>query len=661
MFDSGGLGDAGARARSAPAITATADAGAPSRAGARCASRALPVIELAFARLLTRAIALDLDTWPRHASTHGHGSTNDAVHSPAEAAGLTRADSATAADAVAAADRPAATDSRTAAEGPTATDGPAATEGSAGGDALVLGKAAALVGSDLAHASDDDLVDAVVAWQHVASWAAAAQARLVGELLARGGSSSRAADAVVHELSAALVTSRRTAAALVGRATGLGAVPQVADALADGRIDCARADVLTSYENVPVAVRDRVAVQLVGTRSDPGPATGLTPAQLRDRLRRAAIETNPEDAVKRAEAAAGGRHVWIDPAPDQMAWLTALLPAADAARAWARIDGAARTVVRTPGDTRTLAQARADALTDLLAGSVPLDTALPTSTNAADPHGARPPAGDPSVRSAVRTVVNVTIAASTLLGIDESPADLGGYGPIPAPLARGLATDPDATWRRILTDPATGIATDVSRTAYRPGLVLGDLVRTTHAMCTFPGCRVPAARCDLDHIDPFDAGRQPPPRVPRPPQRQDPRRVGHSSRARRRHHLDRSLRARLHGRGSGDRSHRPRPATDPAATDPAVTTVTAVTGSHEGGPEQSPARSIGRGRRPRRRMRIRSGPIRQRPVVSRAIGSRAIGPGPGPRRRQRREQLRPTVLTAATQAAATQAAATQPR
>jgi hypothetical protein len=507
MFDSGGLGDAGARARSAPAITATADAGAPSRAGARCASRALPVIELAFARLLTRAIALDLDTWPRHASTHGHGSTNDAVHSPAEAAGLTRADSATAADAVAAADRPAATDSRTAAEGPTATDGPAATEGSAGGDALVLGKAAALVGSDLAHASDDDLVDAVVAWQHVASWAAAAQARLVGELLARGGSSSRAADAVVHELSAALVTSRRTAAALVGRATGLGAVPQVADALADGRIDCARADVLTSYENVPVAVRDRVAVQLVGTRSDPGPATGLTPAQLRDRLRRAAIETNPEDAVKRAEAAAGGRHVWIDPAPDQMAWLTALLPAADAARAWARIDGAARTVVRTPGDTRTLAQARADALTDLLAGSVPLDTALPTSTNAADPHGARPPAGDPSVRSAVRTVVNVTIAASTLLGIDESPADLGGYGPIPAPLARGLATDPDATWRRILTDPATGIATDVSRTAYRPGLVLGDLVRTTHAMCTFPGCRVPAARCDLDHIDPFDAGR----------------------------------------------------------------------------------------------------------------------------------------------------------
>jgi hypothetical protein len=335
---------------------------------------------------------------------------------------------------------------------------------------------------DLAAASDDALVDAVVAWQQVASWAAAEQARAVGELLARGGASSQAADAVVHELTAALVTSRRTASALVGRATGLARAPQVADALADGRIDTARADVLVGYDAVPVAVRERVADELVGTATAPGPATGLTPTQLRDRLRRAAIESDPDGATERAAAATERRHVWIDPAPDQMAWLTALLPAADAARVWARIDAASRETARATGETRTVAQVRADTLTDLVTG------------------------GSASA-GGVRTVVNVTVAATTLLGLDDSPAELAGYGPVPADVARVLASDGDATWRRILTDPATGAATDVTRTAYRPGAGLGDLVRARDATCTFPGCRVPAIRCDLDHAEPFDRGK----------------------------------------------------------------------------------------------------------------------------------------------------------
>jgi hypothetical protein len=105
----------------------------------------------------------------------------------------------------------------------------------------------------------------------------------------------------------------------------------------------------------------------------------------------------------------------------------------------------------------------------------------------------------------VRTVVHVTVAASTLRGLDDAPAELGGFGPISAGLARELASDPDATWQRILTDPATGIAWDLSRRTYRPGTVLGDLVRTRDGTCTFPGCRVPAWRCDLDHVEPFDA------------------------------------------------------------------------------------------------------------------------------------------------------------
>lgn len=54
----------------------------------------------------------------------------------------------------------------------------------------------------------------------------------------------------------------------------------------------------------------------------------------------------------------------------------------------------------------------------------------------------------------VRPNVHVTVAATTLLGLDDEPAELGGYGPIPASVARELAQE--GTWRRILTDPTTG-------------------------------------------------------------------------------------------------------------------------------------------------------------------------------------------------------------
>jgi len=419
-----------------------------------------------------------------------------------------------------------------------------------------LSVARQLASADLSSMTDDELLDAVVGWQRVASWADAAQAQAVGELLARGGASSQAAEAVTHELTAALTTSRYTAGKLVGRAVGLSASPRVAEALTQGRIDTARADVLLSGTTVPLAVRKRVVDELVGTADNPGPASDLTPARLRDLLRRAAITSDPDDARHRAAAAVAERHVWVEPAPDQMAWLTALLPAQDAASIWARIDAGARCTVRTPGEVRTVAQARADVLTQLVitdaadqavgvsgssgpagrasggragaasggpagrasggragaASGGPAGRASGASTGAAPGVSAVTGEGTDDDRAIdgarvamVRSVVNVTIPATALLGLDEAPGELAGYGPIPASVARALAADGDSTWRRIVTDPVTGVATDVSRTAYRPGAVLGEFVRTRDPLCTFPGCQVPSTRCDLDHMEPFDA------------------------------------------------------------------------------------------------------------------------------------------------------------
>jgi hypothetical protein len=100
--------------------------------------------------------------------------------------------------------------------------------------------------------------------------------------------------------------------------------------------------------------------------------------------------------------------------------------------------------------------------------------------------------------------VRVVVSADTLLGLDERPAELVGYGPITAAAARALAADGDATWRRILTDPASGAVLDVGHRRYRPPAAMAEHVLNRDLTCTFPGCRVPAQACDLDHVVPYD-------------------------------------------------------------------------------------------------------------------------------------------------------------
>jgi hypothetical protein len=73
-------------------------------------------------------------------------------------------------------------------------------------------------------------------------------------------------------------------------------------------------------------------------------------------------------------------------------------------------------------------------------------------------------------------------------------------------MARRIADDPSGTWRRILTDPPTGAVLDVGHTSYRPPAGLARHVTARDGTCRFPGCRQPARRCDLDHVQPWPAG-----------------------------------------------------------------------------------------------------------------------------------------------------------
>jgi Domain of unknown function (DUF222) len=183
-----------------------------------------------------------------------------------------------------------------------------------------------------------------------------------------------------------------------------------------------------------------------------------------------------------------------------MAGLYLRLPAEDAAALYTAIDAAARQQQKAnPEDKRTLDQLRADVLAGL--GWSALETGHLGCCHPACGHLNQPLGNRRGGRPAA---VNVTVAYTTLIGADDQPAHLEGYGPITAAVARRIAAD--GTWRRILTDPAFGAVLDVGRERYTPPADLADHVIARDQTCRFPTCTRPADGCDLDHTTPWERG-----------------------------------------------------------------------------------------------------------------------------------------------------------
>ena len=216
--------------------------------------------------------------------------------------------------------------------------------------------------------------------------------------------------------------------------------------------------------------------------------------KLRKRVRRAVIAVDPASAEERRVRSLADRRVWVTPADDGMAWLSALLPAADALTVERAVDAAARTAKADADQTdgRTLEQLRADMLvwpfTQALQNGVlagPRDVAL------ARHRGQLPQ-------------IQVTVAATTLLGMDEQPGELAGYGAIDAQTARGIAAE--GTWRRLLTDPVSGTLLDVGTTTHRPPADMARHVEIRDQTCRYPTCIRPAERAELDHTVRYPEG-----------------------------------------------------------------------------------------------------------------------------------------------------------
>ncbi|QHC67893.1 DUF222 domain-containing protein [Rathayibacter sp. VKM Ac-2759] len=222
-----------------------------------------------------------------------------------------------------------------------------------------------------------------------------------------------------------------------------------------------------------------------------------TPTQLRRAVDRLRDELHAKPLAERHARAREDRGVWLTPEIDGMATLTALLPAAAAVGVYHRLDRIARTLrdgvdstdaVRGSGDERTLSQLRADALADLLCdGDIIGTTPISDGTKA-------PPTFVPGVRAEVR----LTLAASTAAGLDDAPADLDGYGAIPATVARELA-GVAATFTRVLTDPDAGAVVSVGRTHRVPPAQMRLALQLRDQTCRFPGCTRRASTSEADH------------------------------------------------------------------------------------------------------------------------------------------------------------------
>ena len=104
-----------------------------------------------------------------------------------------------------------------------------------------------------------------------------------------------------------------------------------------------------------------------------------------------------------------------------------------------------------------------------------------------------------------RPIVNVTVPIQTLMGVADMPGTLSGGTVIPAGLCRAIASQPDATWHRMLTDPA-GELVALSTTSYRPTTPIWRHVVAEYATCFRPTCTAPATEVELDHRVPWPAG-----------------------------------------------------------------------------------------------------------------------------------------------------------
>ncbi len=285
-------------------------------------------------------------------------------------------------------------------------------------------------------------------------------------------------EATAAEIRVALCLTRRAADTELNLALDLQhRVPDLWDLLAGGNIDRRRAHtIVTGTSHLTRAGARQVVDQVLAD------APSLTTGQLAARLRRLGIETDPDEATERYRKAVSDRRVVSEPTPDGTAQLSGLnLPPHRVAVITRRINRIALSLRRS-GDERSMDQLRADIFIDLLQGAAKAESGRG------------------------RGGVDIQVDLETLTRLADHPGELAGYGPVIADIARQLTDEsPGAEWRYTITDLDGGVLAN-GITRRRPTTSQRREVNARDRACVFPGCRMPATDCDLDHRIPYAEG-----------------------------------------------------------------------------------------------------------------------------------------------------------
>jgi hypothetical protein len=325
--------------------------------------------------------------------------------------------------------------------------------------------------------SDSERVDLLRALEELSCAAAGAQARITADFVQSQRAEQEEAGLPSRDIgkgiAAQVALARRESpfrgSRHVGLALALLEMPHTAAALSAGQITEWRATIM-ARETGCLSLEDRRAVD-AELAARPGGLGRLGDRATEHESRRVAYRLDPHAFTRRAARAESERHVSVRPAPDTMTFVTGLLPVRQGVAVHAALARHADTL-RSTGDARSRGQIMADTLVERVTGQ--------------------------ATAAAVPVEVQVVISDAALLGDDPAPAEVPGFGPVPAPHARRWLADTDAAvfLRRLYASPdlKTLVAMDSTRRTFTGGLRRFITVRDR--TCRTPWCDAP-----IRHID----------------------------------------------------------------------------------------------------------------------------------------------------------------
>jgi hypothetical protein len=294
-----------------------------------------------------------------------------------------------------------------------------------------------------------DPVGVVAQWERVKSWAEAQVVRATA-LLAEDCADEWVWRERQADLAVALTIGSGAAHDRIAVADELVRdLPATVAALEAGAITMAKAQVIAEQtQELDPADRAVVEQQVLAD------APALTCAQLRRLTRRHVLAIDSEALVRRRKQVEADRHVRLSPPDlDGMATLSAYLTHDEALRAM--------EAVRVQAEQRGCCQA--DAFVGLLTGERAPDVTL------------------------------------FLRATADGPVTVPGVGPLDNATLSGLLGAATKVVLRPIIRPET-------EPGYRPSTAMRDYTRATQPECRFLGCTRQSRTCDLDHVNPWDAG-----------------------------------------------------------------------------------------------------------------------------------------------------------